>query len=923
TMSSARRALVPFCLLMLALTAGTAASDSDWPMFGHDARHTSAASVSAPLPDRIVLWDNDDPVAGLGVAQGDFTANIEFTNGSSPEDITDCHLVYSVGKFLYVVDATSGETMWRLDVTESDGNASDDDEVATAPLVADVDGDGTTDIVFGTNDGKGEGMLFAYSPRIEYDGRGYDYSANNHDPPERLWRKALLGPINHSNPVLTYVADIGDVIAIGAGDRVFLLEAADRNQVWSVQLRGDDVSTPTAVPSGTTNNIAVSSVDWDAHRVTFYILDDKTGEVRVSLNDTWSGDYLGSGDVLPSPVVAELDGNTSNGREVIFVTPFRGSENNGIVHAYHADGSLYWETAGSDISGQIEATPAVADVDDDGDPEIAVIAWDIATGDYYVNISLLNGRNGEALWQRDMDLDAAHPGDDARAVCSPVLLDVDGDGELDLLGAVYRTLFALDGANGSTIWTQDLPFRLWAQPAVFNLNDDRFSEILAGSLMLVQEIAELHPVDVEIEPDVLEEGARVWINATIENSGGKDADDVRVWLMVEGETVQARYVDLGAGGGRRWPQFTWRPSALGTYNITISVDRENEVDEADESNNNLTTTVVVRQVLYVNITPDQMRIDHDETANLTVNVTNAGSGPLTVNLSAHGPAGWTLDLPNESIELGPGENSTVNLTVGPGPETVSAWYNVTVSGTTEHLLRNSTVLMFVRPYHGLRFEGNVTGGIPSNQTRNFTLVLLNDGNTPDNATISVSAPGGWTAEPQDGVVTVAPFSGREIRVNVTSPDAEHGSAVITVTADYPNGSVSASLNITIQVPDFLAEAIHFYRADGERVGPGTSKHCIALASTVVSLRARSIGEIGGWAPVAVIVNGTEMARREAFIDLDVTTTVNLTVELPGDSTVTVSIDPDDEVREDRESNNHISIEIDTIPRDTNASFVLS
>ncbi|MCI0497928.1 MAG: hypothetical protein L0Z54_06535, partial [Thermoplasmata archaeon] len=493
-------------LPLLAIAGHGLADGSDWPMFGHDQRHTSMSSVAEPLDDPVELWDNDNAVAGLGVAHGDLTENIDFINGSSASDVTDDHLIYAVGRYLYVVEATTGRTVWLLDVAEADGNSTDDDAVATAPVVDDVDSDGDVEIIFATTDGSGQGMLYCFSPAIEYDGEDYDFSANNHDMPERVWRKPLAGPVNISQPLLTTIKDIGKVVAIGAANTLHVVKANDRATVWEVELEGTDISTPAAVPVSETNNIAVSTVDWDDGIVYFYVLDDTDGSERMKEELPFSSTvpHPFPGDVLPSAAVAELDGNATNGREVVYVKPYEGNDHNGIVHAYNWGGDLYWATSVSDISGQIEASPAIADLDGDGTMEVVVVSWDIEAGDYVMHVYILDGSNGEVIVEREMDLDGGNTGDDARAVCSPALHDIDGDGTLDVVGALYRTAFALSGDPSddlATLWSHDCPFRVWAQPALFNLDDDLYSEALIGSLVLVQDVAELHPVNAFVDPD--------------------------------------------------------------------------------------------------------------------------------------------------------------------------------------------------------------------------------------------------------------------------------------------------------------------------------------------------------------------------------------------------------------------------------------
>ncbi len=909
-------------IMILAITAipsVVAIDDVDWPGFGHDSRHTSTASVETSIPEPVELWDKDDPVSGLAVAQGNFTDNIDFINGSDASGVQPFHVAYGVGGFLYIVDGRSGDTMWLLDVDEIDGNGTDNDMFVSGPLVADVDDDGTQDIVFGTTDENDKGTLYAYTPYIMYDGDDFSWSSSNHQD-DRLWRKNLNLPINYSNPTMMSVQDVGDVIAIGAGDTLFVVKAWNKDEVWSLELDGEDVSTPAAMPSGSSNDIVATSVDWTGEMIYFYRFNAKSGFEKFSESKTMT-DYAGSGHIPPSPTVLDLDKNASNGKEVIFPIPFQDSANNGVLYAYDDEMDLMWTTAVSgDIDGQLEATPAGSDLDGDGDLEVAVIAWDRSIQDYNVDVTVWAGEDGDMIWRETLNYYSGSSFDEGRAVSSPVLIDVDGDGTKDIVGAQSNTLFVLDGDNGDLLFEDDLPYRLWAQPAVFNMGNDLYCELLAGSLLFTHDIADLRPVDIEIDPPTTEEGSPVNITAIIENSGGKEADSVKVHLIVNGDPIKSKTIGPGGGGDRRTVKYDWRPKASGTYEIKIAVDPEQNIDESDESNNNMTTTIDVSQVLYINVTPLNASVDPEGSVDLTVDLENRGSEQVNVNLSAVGPVDWTTDLDDDHVDIPSGGNATVNLTITPDQSYVSGLYNITVSAETALLNKNETAFVFLDPTYDMRFGSNISGGIPSNQTGNFTLVLFNDGNAPDNATIVVDAPGAWEGEAQQPVVTVGAFSSAEVVIDVTAPDIDEGTETIGVEAQFSSGTTDATIDIEIQVPDFEAESIRFYREDGVRVGPGTSKHPIAGRETRISLSAYSGGEIGGWTPVTLLIDDVETETKDAFMQLGESTLVNFTVTFEGDANITVAIDPKDDVHEVHESDNNISVTVETIPSNTDAEY---
>ena len=151
------------------------------------------------------------------------------------------------------------------------------------------------------------------------------------------------------------------------------------------------------------------------------------------LVDRWSV----PGALNPAGQLAGGDIDGMAGNEIV------GCGTDGLVHAYHGDGTPYWATAGAVTC----AMPSIADLDGDGHPEVVVEGGvlDGATGTTKVPLSL----NGDSF----------------------VLSDIDGDSKLDIVTSSQGY-----HSNG-TLFVDTMVPGDW--PAIGDLDKDGKPEIVA------------------------------------------------------------------------------------------------------------------------------------------------------------------------------------------------------------------------------------------------------------------------------------------------------------------------------------------------------------------------------------------------------------------------------------------------------------
>jgi len=115
----------------------------------------------------------------------------------------------------------------------------------------------------------------------------------------------------------------------------------------------------------------------------------------------------------------------------------------------------------------IIASPAVGDVDDDGNKEVVIGSLD-------GNIYVLNGANGHIEWNYTTG---------AAVYSSVALANIDDDPQLEILvGSNDTYLYCLDGKTGNMQWRFKTDGAVYSSPAVGDVDGDGDLEVVFGSL---------------------------------------------------------------------------------------------------------------------------------------------------------------------------------------------------------------------------------------------------------------------------------------------------------------------------------------------------------------------------------------------------------------------------------------------------------
>ncbi len=183
-----------------------------------------------------------------------------------------------------------------------------------------------------------------------------------------------------------------------------------------------------------------------------------------------------------SPTIADIDGNLSNGKEVVIA----GSD--GIVYAYNRYGQLLWQTLVvppcndglPPFDSRINSTPAVGALYGNGVPFVVIGYGTVANTNCPGGVVALFGDTGIEHWRYIVGKFAVNGNLDGVA-SAPALADTDGNGTLEVaFGAFDRNLYLLE-ANGTLRWRYEAFDTVWSSPAFANIDADPQLELIVGT----------------------------------------------------------------------------------------------------------------------------------------------------------------------------------------------------------------------------------------------------------------------------------------------------------------------------------------------------------------------------------------------------------------------------------------------------------
>ncbi|MBT6075308.1 MAG: hypothetical protein HOG58_01625 [Euryarchaeota archaeon] len=459
--------------------------------------------------------------------------------------------------------------------------------------------------------------------------------------------------------------------------------------IWQKTLdKGTHPSDPAFVQTDeNTAFILLTSVQSSSSAMWVWKLDANDGDANwdgKSLENTQGFDSNVPHIRLPGPVISNLDSDEA--MEMIITIP---SDFDGSSAAYGAeyygleifDGTKIWDFEAS--NGFSDSAPISIDTDGDGDYDrVCWITW--TTNTWNTNRDGFAGchddtdtSNPQEAWSKEI-LEPQGAPNDGIAIASPIWMDIDGSDEPELLVPYGRELRAYDGEVGTMAGINEewngaisIGHRLWSSPALADIDGDATLDLVLGDTVISLEIADIRPQQdgrsIEFSPVAPDPGETVTITVSFENAGTAETNEnTDVVLYADGEVIaRERFgnmqpVDPTGTGSLSTFTAEWS-GGLGEHDFELVLDPYRNLSQSRYDNDFQITTLNVVNPYNASfeIPTEPTRITPGESSTISPNIRStgrlAGIWSLSVD-STNLPEGWTWndETPSglDSIEIG-------------------------------------------------------------------------------------------------------------------------------------------------------------------------------------------------------------------------------------------------------------------------------
>jgi len=519
----------------------------------------------------------------------------------------------------------------------------------------------------------------------------------------------------------------------------------------------------------------------------------------------WQHTVSSGNGVIVMPAVGNLTDDNGDGvidrddnPDIVFTT----WQSNTLV-ALHGDGSgVIWERSGYDGSAGV----AIADVDNDGEPEVIAASTDRRV------VSV--GADGTPEWASQTFAWQVYP--------QPTVADLEGDGDVEIVFDIA----VVEGSTGATVTTLAGIASSWRAPVVADVDDDGQQEILLAE--------HAYAPDGSIEFSVARFGDSTFSAvADIDGDPGGESFWVtgRFMYIVDDDGSLIRTVDLNPATSRPGPPSVADFDGDGQVEIAVPGNSELELFEIDGTRawaNPVQDNSGIAGVSAYDVDADGIyEVLYADEVSLRV-FDGATGGVLYTNTSHSSATVWEYPV----VADVDGDDSAEIVIASNG----SVWRGVTVLGHAGSGWARSGPTWAVHDFALTNVDAD--GRVPSPAPKSWDVYnVFRARPTVDDAAVDLSVEivdvcfSGCTDEsPAQVSVQVGNPGGLEAAAGASvalyrlDGEVETLIAVQTVPDAIPSGTTSASVVFDITKGDVGSDGI-VVRVDDDGTGVGTQDEC--------------------------------------------------------------------------------------------------
>ena len=705
-----------------------------WSQYGHTPTHNftipehsidggpgqgniSEVTELASILDPVVNWHafpvDEDGADSYGSVIGDFSQSIVASEAAvercglgtlSPVVISSTINGGIRESFINIISGDDAKITWEVSLGTTEA-------IRSTPIISDIDGDGFQEIIV-VYDTSGALNIDVWSPRLTCTESNWQKSGHSN---ELMWsysdtdvrisspsphfatsnsdHKAVTQPLladlelDGTPELILAVVDDPENNPVVKTNAYELTSAQPSDARWSVTLdRGTHPSDPVwAQLDDTTTSVLLTTIDDTSGNMWIWQIDGGTGSLdweRVAVQGTDS-DSDAPRLRLPGPVITQLD--QDNAPEMVITVPTDGNGRSSGSGARYIGMEI---TSTEEVfnfraqNGYADAQPLPLDTDDDGvSDRLCWVTWYSESTISFnrkgmIGCTDISDENTATEWTRDLQRGSGNDNDEI-GVSPPINMDLDGEGNEEIVVAFGRRVWAFDGDTGASAdinnaWSTSLnmPHRTWAAPAVGDVDGDGHIDLLYGDTLVSHRAPDFAPSadhrGLSFTPAQADPGGSVTVTAQFSNIGtGEAGDDLDAVIYMNGAelkrerfTTSEPVAPTGEGGPLTFTaQFI---AELGIHEFELVLDVNGNITEHREDNNvELTSyTVVEPYVARIDGPPDTPRIHPGTSQGISVQLTATGSTTALWSLnydSSALPSGWSFNPAN-------GENLNPELT---------------------------------------------------------------------------------------------------------------------------------------------------------------------------------------------------------------------------------------------------------------------